>query len=97
MVYRQRGGRLRSLRKTTLRRMTNWISQMACGFFLGSVFTKSGIRPRPMSSKAYPTKNEQIGRIMLEHENDYFNDFEYADLTHDRKYDPEADVNTLYT
>jgi hypothetical protein len=38
-------------------------------------------------------EEQQIGRIMLEHENEYFNDFEYADMTHDRKYDPEADVN----
>jgi hypothetical protein len=38
-------------------------------------------------------EEQQLGRIMLEHEKEFFNDFEFADLTHDRKCDPETDVN----
>ncbi len=34
-----------------------------------------------------------LAEIMLEHEDEYFNDFEFADLAHERDYDPDSEVN----
>ena len=40
------------------------------------------------------TEEEQrLGKIMLEHSDEYFNQFEFADALADHEYDPETEVN----
>lgn len=40
------------------------------------------------------TEEEQrLGKIMLDHSDEYFNQFEFADALADHEYDPEAEVN----
>jgi hypothetical protein len=40
------------------------------------------------------TKEEQrLGKIMLDHSDEYFNQFEFADALADHEYDPETEVN----
>ena len=34
-----------------------------------------------------------LAKVMLEHQDEYFNQFEMADLTHDHEYDVESDEN----
>jgi hypothetical protein len=34
-----------------------------------------------------------LGEIMLDHEDEFYNEFEFADVTHDRGYDPDTEVN----
>jgi hypothetical protein len=38
-------------------------------------------------------EERHIARIMLDHQDEFFNQFEYADLTHDHEYDPDSEVN----
>jgi hypothetical protein len=38
-------------------------------------------------------EEQKLGRIMLEHKSDLIEDFDSADLNHDRKDDPEAEVS----
>jgi len=39
------------------------------------------------------TEEKALAGIMLEHKDEFFNEFEFADLTYDREYDPETEVN----
>jgi hypothetical protein len=40
------------------------------------------------------TEEEQrLGKIMLDHSDEYFNQFEFADILADNEYDPETEVN----
>ena len=40
------------------------------------------------------TEEEQrLGKIMLDHSDEYFNQFEFADALADHEYDPESEVN----
>ncbi len=34
-----------------------------------------------------------LAEIMLAHKEEYHNDFEFADVTHERKYDPDSETN----
>ena len=34
-----------------------------------------------------------LAEIMLEHKDEYHNDFEFADITHEREYDPDSETN----
>jgi len=38
-------------------------------------------------------EERRLGEIMLDHQDEFFNDFEYSDVTYDHVYDPETDVN----
>ncbi len=38
-------------------------------------------------------EQHRIARIMVEHEDEFHNQFEFADLTHNREYDPETESN----
>ena len=38
-------------------------------------------------------EDKRYAEVMLEHESEYFNQFEMADLTHDHEYDVESDEN----
>ena len=38
-------------------------------------------------------EEQRLARIMVEHEDEFHNQFEFADLTYERDYDPEAEVN----
>jgi hypothetical protein len=38
-------------------------------------------------------EEQRIARIMVEHEDEFHNQFEFADLTYDRDYDPETESN----
>ncbi len=38
-------------------------------------------------------EEQRLGRIMLDHSDEYFNQFEFADALADHKYNPETDVN----
>jgi hypothetical protein len=38
-------------------------------------------------------EEQQLGQIMLQHSDEYFNQFEFADVVADREFDPESDVN----
>ena len=38
-------------------------------------------------------EEQRIARIMVEHENEFHNQFEFADLTYNRDYDPETESN----
>ncbi len=39
------------------------------------------------------SEQRHLARIMLEHEDEFFNEFEFADVTAEREYDPDTDVN----
>ena len=38
-------------------------------------------------------EEQQLGQIMLQHSDEFFNQFEFADVVADREFDPESDVN----
>ncbi len=38
-------------------------------------------------------EQERIARIMLEHQDEFYNQFEFADLTYDHEYDPDSEYN----
>ena len=38
-------------------------------------------------------EDKQYAKVMLEHKDEYFNQFEIADLTHDHQYDPDTEEN----
>ncbi|NWF93462.1 MAG: DUF1841 family protein [Syntrophaceae bacterium] len=38
-------------------------------------------------------EEKQIGKIMLDHSEEYFNQFEFADVLADREFNPESEVN----
>ncbi|MFQ5707830.1 MAG: DUF1841 family protein [bacterium] len=38
-------------------------------------------------------EDRQLAKIMLEHEDEYSNEFEFADVLHDFEYDPETETN----
>jgi len=38
-------------------------------------------------------EEQRLGKIMLEHSDEYFNQFEFADAMADHEYDPETEVN----
>ncbi|MCJ7641335.1 MAG: DUF1841 family protein [Desulfobacterales bacterium] len=38
-------------------------------------------------------KEQRLGKIMLQHSEEYFNQFEFADVVADREFDPESEVN----
>lgn len=38
-------------------------------------------------------EEQRIVRIMVEHEDEFFNQFEFADLTYDHEYDPNTEYN----
>jgi hypothetical protein len=40
-------------------------------------------------------EEERIAKIMVEHENEFYNHFEFADLTYDHEYDPDTEKNLL--
>jgi PHD/YefM family antitoxin component YafN of YafNO toxin-antitoxin module len=40
-----------------------------------------------------PPEDQRICRIMREHQREFFNQFEFADLTYDHEYDPDTEVN----
>lgn len=40
-----------------------------------------------------PDEDKLLGQIMLEHEDEFFNNFEFADVLAEREYDPESEVN----
>jgi len=37
--------------------------------------------------------DRRVAKIMLEHKNEYFNQFEMADLTYDHEFDPDSEEN----
>ena len=39
------------------------------------------------------SEQRRLARIMLEHEDEFHNEFEFADVTAEREYDPDTDVN----
>jgi hypothetical protein len=43
--------------------------------------------------EALDPENRQLGRIMQEHADEFFNAFEFADVTHTHEYDPENEMN----
>ena len=38
-------------------------------------------------------EEQRLGQIMLQHSDEFFNQFEFADVVADREFDPESDVN----
>jgi hypothetical protein len=38
-------------------------------------------------------EEQQLANIMLDHSDEYFNQFEFADVLADREFDPESEVN----
>ena len=40
-----------------------------------------------------PDEDRQLASIMLQHEDEFFNDFEFADVRSGHEYDPESEVN----
>lgn len=38
-------------------------------------------------------EEERLGKIMLDHSDEYFNQFEFSDVLADREFDPESEVN----
>ncbi len=40
-----------------------------------------------------PDEDKLLAKIMLEHEDEFFNNFEFADVLAEREYDPESEVN----
>ncbi len=38
-------------------------------------------------------EEQRLGKIMLQHSDEYFNQFEFADVLADREFDPETEVN----
>ncbi len=38
-------------------------------------------------------EEKRIAKIMLDHQDEFFNDFEFSDVTADREYDPETEAN----
>ena len=40
-----------------------------------------------------PDVDRLLARVMLEHEDEFFNDFEFADLPAERDFDPESEIN----
>ena len=40
-----------------------------------------------------PPEDQRISGIMREHQSEFFNQFEFADLTYDHEYDPDTEVN----
>jgi hypothetical protein len=38
-------------------------------------------------------EDQRLGKIMLDHSDEYFNQFEFADTLADHEYDPETEVN----
>jgi hypothetical protein len=38
-------------------------------------------------------EEQQLGQIMLQHSDEFFNQFEFADVVADREFDPESEVN----
>ncbi len=40
-----------------------------------------------------PDEEKQLAKIMLEHEDEFFNKFEFADMLSDYKFDPDSEVN----
>jgi len=40
-----------------------------------------------------PSEDQMLARIMLQHEDEYYNQFEFSDLLFDHEYDPDADIN----
>lgn len=38
-------------------------------------------------------EDKQLAKIMLEHEDEFFNQFEFADVLHEYEYDPGTEVN----
>jgi hypothetical protein len=38
-------------------------------------------------------EEQRLARIMLDHSDEYFNQFEFADVLADREFDPESEVN----
>ena len=39
------------------------------------------------------SEEKLLAEIMLEHEDEFSNDFEFADVAHERDYDPDSEVN----
>jgi len=38
-------------------------------------------------------EEKQLAKIMLQHEDEYFNQFEFSDVTNDHEYDPDTEEN----
>lgn len=38
-------------------------------------------------------EDKRLAEAMLMHEDEFFNEFEFADILHDREFDPDTDVN----
>ena len=38
-------------------------------------------------------EDRRLAEAMLMHEDEFFNEFEFADILHDREFDPDTDVN----
>ena len=38
-------------------------------------------------------EDRRLAEAMLMHEDEFFNEFEFADVLHDREFDPDTDVN----
>ena len=43
--------------------------------------------------KGLTEEEQRLGKIMLDHSDEYFNQFEFADALADHEYDPETEVN----
>ena len=43
--------------------------------------------------QALTEEEQRLGKIMLDHSDEYFNQFEFADALADHEYDPETEVN----
>jgi hypothetical protein len=43
--------------------------------------------------QALDEEEQRLGKIMLDHSGEYFNQFEFADALADHEYDPETEVN----
>jgi len=46
--------------------------------------------------KGLSEEEQQLARIMLDHSDEYFNQFEFADVLADREFDPESEVNPFF-
>ena len=50
-------------------------------------------RAKERNYEGLSEEEQRLARIMVEHEDEFYNQFEFADLTYDHEYDPETEYN----
>ncbi len=50
-------------------------------------------KARKGKSEGLTEEEQRLGKIMLQHSDEYFNQFEFADVTADREFEPGTEVN----